>query len=90
MVIDPNTRFPIARHGVSRTNNSENTRATTGVQSSSSAWADYLIVPKPDQVFRYIFHNIQGLPIHPRGHKHQQIADAFKDTEADVFGMVET
>ena len=89
MVIDPHARFPIARHGVSRNHHSANIRANPGVKSSSSAWADYLLVPKPEQVFRYIFHKIQGLPVHPRGHKHQQIADAFQETDADVFGMVE-
>ena len=89
MVIDPNASFSITRHGVSRNNNSKNNRANPGVKSSSSAWADQLTVPKPEQVFRYIFHNIQGLPVHPHGHKHQQIVDAFQETEADMFGMVE-
>ena len=34
-----------------------------------------------------MFQNIQGLPVDPRGHKHQQIGSAFKETEADAFGM---
>jgi hypothetical protein len=48
-----------------------------------------MILPKPELVFRYIFQNIQGLPVNPRAHKHQQIADAFETTEADTFGMAE-
>ena len=48
-----------------------------------------MILPKPDFIFRYIFQNIQGLPVNPRAHKHQQIGDAFTETEADIFGMAE-
>jgi hypothetical protein len=48
-----------------------------------------MIIPKPPQTFRYIFQNIQGLPINPQSHKHQQIGTALKETEADMFGMAE-
>ncbi len=48
-----------------------------------------MTLPKPELVFRYIFQNIQGLPVNPRAHKHQQIADAFQTTDADTFGMAE-
>jgi hypothetical protein len=27
--------------------------------------------------------------VNPRAHKHQQIGDAFQETEADTFGMAE-
>jgi hypothetical protein len=48
-----------------------------------------MILPKPDQTFCYIFQNIQGLPINPKGHKHQQIGTAIKETQADVSGIAE-
>jgi hypothetical protein len=89
VMINRNARTTVARHGVPRVHNSETIRANPGVNTSSSTWADTLTVPKPDNIFRFIFHNIQGLPVHPRAHKHQQIGDAFTETEADVFGLVE-
>jgi hypothetical protein len=57
--------------------------------TSSQTWADILSLPKPEEIFRYIFQNIQGLPVNPRGHKHIQISTAIHDTEADVFGLAE-
>jgi hypothetical protein len=48
-----------------------------------------MIIPKPEKTFRMLFQNIQGLPIAPHSHKHQQICTAIKDTEADIFGMAE-
>jgi hypothetical protein len=64
-------------------------RATHPDDTSSTSWADPMNIPKPDQTFRYIFQNIQGLPVNPNGHKHQQIGTALKETEADVFGLAE-
>jgi hypothetical protein len=57
--------------------------------TSSTTWADHLLLPKPDTTFRYIFENIQGLPINPHSHKHHQIGVALTGTEADTFGMAE-
>ena len=48
-----------------------------------------MTLPKPELVFRYLFQNIQGLPVNPRAHKHQQIGDTFNETDADTFGMAE-
>jgi hypothetical protein len=76
------------RHGVSRGHPIQNFRANqTG--TSSQTWADILASPKPDAVFRYIFQNINGLPVNPRAYKHQQIGAAFTETEADMFGFAE-
>jgi hypothetical protein len=66
----------------------ENYRANPG-STSSSTWADTLQLPKPALTFWYLFQNIQGLSVNPRGHKHQQIETAFKETEADAFRMAE-
>ncbi len=82
------TRSSLRTHGVTRDGTQKNFRAKpTG--TSSHSWADYLVYPKPDNIFRYIFQNIQGLPINPRHHKHQQISTAINDTGTDVFGMAE-
>ncbi len=48
-----------------------------------------MVLPKPSRLFRYIFQNIQGLPVKPRARKYQQIGDAFDETEADIFGLAE-
>ena len=73
---------------MSRGHNNKNFRANpTG--TSSTIWADKLILPKPDETFRYIFQNIQGLPVKSRAYKHQQIGSAFATTEADTFGLAE-
>jgi hypothetical protein len=85
-VVDP-PRQSARRHGVLR-GQRENYRANPG-STSLSTWADTLQLPKPALTFRYIFQNIQGLPVDPRGHKHQQIGTAFSETEADVFGIAE-
>jgi hypothetical protein len=74
-------------HGVTREHNRENTRATSPSTTTSNTWGESMIIPKPPQTFRYIFQNIQGLPINPQSHKHQQIGTALKETEADMFGM---
>ena len=86
MVIDP-PRQSTRRHGVLR-GQRENFRVNPG-NTSSSTWADPLQLPKPDLTFRYIFQNIQGLPVNPGGNKHQQIGVAIRETEADSFGMAE-
>jgi len=78
-------RHSTQRNGVLR-GQRENLRANTG-STSSSMWADTMKLPKPELTFRYMFQNIQGLPVDPRGHKHQQIGLAFKETDADAFGM---
>ncbi len=57
--------------------------------TSSKTWADKMITPKPSRLFHYIFQNIQGLPVKPRAHKHQQIGDASTETEANIFRMAE-
>jgi hypothetical protein len=59
------------------------------MDTSSKTWADIIIIPKPEAVFRYTFQNIQGLPVNPNGHKHTQISTAIQETETDVFGMAE-
>jgi hypothetical protein len=49
-----------------------------------------MILPKPpEEIFGYIFQNIQGLPVNPRSHKHQQIGTAMAETKANVYGMAE-
>jgi hypothetical protein len=48
-----------------------------------------MALPKPANTFRFEFLNIQGLPINPHSHKHQQIGTAITETEADVLGMAE-
>jgi hypothetical protein len=85
-VIDP-PRQSTRRHGVLK-GQRKNYRANPG-STSSSTWADRLQLPKPDLIWRYMFQNIQGLPVNPRGYKHQQIGTAFNATEADAFGMAE-
>jgi hypothetical protein len=35
------------------------------------------------------FQNIQGLPVNPHSHKHQQIITTLQETGADTFGMAE-
>jgi hypothetical protein len=86
-VIDP-SRQSTRRHGVSRSRRIELFRANP-TATSSKTWADKMVLPKPSRLFRYIFRNIQGLPVNPQAHKYQQTGDAFADTEADIFGMAE-
>jgi hypothetical protein len=57
--------------------------------TSSQTWGDSILLPKPDNTFRFIFQNIQGLPIDPYSHQHHQIGMALKEMEADVFGIAE-
>ena len=57
--------------------------------TSSKIWADKMVNPKSARIYRYMFQNIQGLPVKPRAHKHQQIGDAFTETDANIFGMAE-
>ena len=86
MVIDP-PRQVTRQHGVLPGRNV--LPRAKPVSTSSKTWADILVLPKPERVFRHIFQNIQGLPVNPRAHKHQQVGHAFKATEADTFGMAE-
>ncbi len=90
-VINP-SRSSIQTHGVSR-DLRENFRANqdnlTHPDTSSTSWGDPILLPKPDQTFRFIFQNIQGLPVNPNSHKHKQIGTALKETEANVFGIAE-
>jgi hypothetical protein len=65
-----------------------NDRATAP-DTTSKTWGDPLPLPKPENTFRFIFQNIQGLPINPHSHKHQQIGTALRETEADTFGIAE-
>ena len=74
-------------HGVTR-DRSKNFHAKPP-DTSSTTWADTMILPKPEEIFRYIFQNIPGLSVNPRSHKHQQIGTAMTETEADVYGTVE-
>jgi hypothetical protein len=67
----------------------ENFRANHPQDTSSYSWGEELILPKPEQSFRYIFQNINGLPVNTYGYKHQQISTAMQETEADLFGMAE-
>jgi hypothetical protein len=48
-----------------------------------------MIIPKPPHTFRFTFINIQGLPINPNSHKHQQIGTAIKETGSDTTGLAE-
>jgi hypothetical protein len=84
-------RFSIGTHGRSSdpTTEPSHRAVTPGTTTSSRTWADILSLPKPKETFRYIFQNIQGLPVNPCGHKHSQISTAIHETEADVFGMAE-
>ena len=84
------SRSLVRTHGVPRDQNRETFRAKTQTQdTSSTSWGDQLIIPKPEQTFRFIFKNIQGLPVNPSSHKHQQIGTAIKETQSDVFGLAE-
>jgi hypothetical protein len=84
-------RSSIGTHGRSRdpTMDYSHSAVTLGMTTSSHTWADILSLPKPKETFCYIFQNIQGLPVDPRGHKHAQISTAIHKTEADIFGMAE-
>jgi hypothetical protein len=86
LVIDP-PRQSTRRYGALK-GQRKNYCANPG-STSLSTWADRLQLPKPDLIFRYMFQNIQGLLVNPRGYKHQQTGAAFKATKADTFGMVE-
>jgi hypothetical protein len=84
-------RSLIGTHGRSRdpTTDYSHSAVTLGMTTSSHTWANILSLPKPKETFCYIFQNIQGLPVDPRGHKHAQISTAIHKTEADIFGMAE-
>jgi hypothetical protein len=86
-VIDPSQQST-QRHGVSRSQRIELFRANLSA-TSSKTWADKMVLPTPSRLFRYVFQNIQGLPVNPRARKYQHIGDAFAETEADIFGMAE-
>jgi hypothetical protein len=75
-------------HGVPRDQQKGNDRAAIP-DTSSHIWGEPIKIPKPEEVVRYIFANIQGLPVNPTGHKHHQISVALQDTEGDVMGMAE-
>jgi hypothetical protein len=75
-------------HGAPR-DQRENDRAENTQDTSSKTWGDKLVLPKPANTYRFIFDNIQGLPIENQGHKHQQIITAIHETEADTIGMAE-
>jgi hypothetical protein len=75
-------------HGVTRDRNPAIGRAPN-LETSSHPWGDALDLPKPNRTFRFIFQNIQGLPVNPHSHKHQQIITALQETGADTFGMAE-
>jgi hypothetical protein len=65
-----------------------NDRATN-LETLLNHWGHSIQIQKPDDTFRFIFQNIQGLPINPQSHKHRPIGTALKDTEADVFRIAE-
>jgi hypothetical protein len=48
-----------------------------------------MVLPKPPNTCRFTFLNIQGLSVNPKSHKHQQIATAIDETEANMSGFVE-
>jgi hypothetical protein len=79
-------RSSLRTHGVNTDRSHQRNRAANP-SSTSNTWADYLVIPKPNNTFRYIFQNIQGLPVNPHSHKHQQIITALHDTFADIFSM---
>ena len=81
-------RSSIGTYGRSRDPTTETShRAVPPGMTTSKTWADILSLPKPEEIFRYIFQNIQGLPVNPRGHKHTLISTAIHDTGANVFGL---
>ena len=80
-------RSSVRTHGVPRDRNQAPFRANQ--DTSSKTWGDVIILPKPEQTLRFIFQNIQGLPINTYSEKHQQIGAAILETGADVFGMAE-
>jgi hypothetical protein len=55
---------------------------------SNGPWGDTL-ASKPDNVFRYCFANIYGLPIAVKHEKHDRITNAMNKHEIDVFGLAE-
>jgi hypothetical protein len=85
------TRSSVRTHGVPRDQNRKNFRAETNNNSdtSSTSWGNKIIVPKPEHIFRFTLQNIQGLPVNPTSHKHQQIGTAITETASDVAGLVE-
>jgi hypothetical protein len=82
-------RPSLRMHGVTRDRNPAIGRAPNLVETSSHPWGDALDLPKPNRTFRFIFQNIQGLPVNPHSHKHQQIITALQESWADTFGMAE-
>ena len=87
MVHNP-LRSSLRTHGATRDHNRKHFRAKKPT-TSSHTWGEALILPKPPQTFRFTFINIQGLPINPNSHKHQQIKTAITETESDTIGMAE-
>jgi hypothetical protein len=81
-------RSSLRMHGVARDQNPAIGRAPN-LETSSHQWGDALDLPKPNRTFRFSFQNIQGLPVNPHSHKHQQIITALQETGADTFGMAE-
>jgi hypothetical protein len=59
------------------------------LETSSHPRGDALDLLKPNRTFRFIFQDMQGLPVNPHSHKHQQIITALQETRADTFGMAE-
>jgi hypothetical protein len=78
----------VRTHGAPRDQNKGNDRANQS-DNSSQIWGDAIAIPKPETVLRYLFHNIQGLPVKPTDYKHQQIKTAIQETEGDVTGLAE-
>jgi hypothetical protein len=72
-------------HGVARDQNPAIGRAPN-LETSSHPWGDVLDLPKPNRIFRFIFQNIQGLPVNPHSHKHQQITMAELHLNLRILG----
>jgi hypothetical protein len=84
------SRSSVQTHGVPRDQNRKNFRANPpDIDTSSKSWGNQLTLPKPDHTFRFVFENIQGLPVNPASHKHQQIGTVIKETKSDVLGLAE-
>jgi hypothetical protein len=58
-------------------------------ETSSHTWGNDITLPKPENTYQFAFLNIQGLPVNPHSHKHQQIITAQQETEAGTFGLSE-
>jgi hypothetical protein len=79
-------RSSLGMHGIARYQNPA-IGCAPNLETSSHSWGDVLDLPKPNRTFRFIFQNIQGPPVKPHSHKHQQFITALQETGADTFGM---